>query len=121
MDIGDYCFHLFKFLTVNEIPSLKALYLGDYCFDDIHQFYLLKLEELETVQIGRYSFMDNSHKKHNDDLFHISCCPKLRELIIEEMSFHSYSTMKLENLEALEHIFLGKHCFEFADLSLQGM
>ena len=121
LDIGDYCFYGFNSLIVGDIPSLRYLNIGSYCFRDIRQFCLSDQHDLEYIEIGQSSFMISSYKRREDGQFFISCCPKLKRLIINDWSFHDYSSMELRDLEALEQVCLGNYCFRYANLSLQSM
>ena len=121
LDIGDYGFHRFDSLIVDTIPSLKKISIGSHCFKDIRIFRLCGQKDLEYVEIGQESSMISSDKRRDDGEFSISCCPELRKLIINDWSFHDYSKMELEGLEALEQVYLGNYCFRYADVSLQSM
>ena len=120
-----------KELDLSGLVNLRELKVGDGCFENVNEVKLIGLGELESVEIGK-----NSFTKYRDTWnftldpnrhFYLKNCPKLKSLDIGDCSFNDYTVCKIENVDALEVIEIGRvgqctsYNFKYASLELKSI
>ena len=102
-------------IDLTPYKRVRRIEIGYECFQYIREFVLDGLKELESVKIGRDCFRVSKSQNRDDGVCQIVNCSKLRELIIEGYSFYDFKQFELSNVESLQSIQLGDHCFEYAE------
>ena len=97
---------------------LNKIEIGDECFKYVRKFVIDGLESLKSVRIGMNCF-SLSTETPTDGCFQVTNCSNLTELEIGKSSFIDFKSFKLSNLNSLQSIKFGDHCFEYADFSLK--
>ena len=104
----------------NTLHNLKSITIGNACFENVREFVVDGLESLESVKIGEKSFRIGDYAR-NDGICRITNCPNLRHLKIGNWSFEGFKSFELSNLNSIQSIKFGFHCFYYAeDCSLKG-
>ena len=101
------------------LVRLKRIEIGNECFRNVREFVIYGLESLESVKIGEKCFIIDDDER-DDGICRITNCPNLRQLEIGSESFWDFKSFDLSNVNSLQSIKFGFHCFQFADFSLKG-
>ena len=107
-------------LNLTKYRNLKSVTIGDNSFPYVSELKIVGMEELESVEIGASSFsLSEGH-------FYLKNCPKLKSLEAGAYSFHEYSVIEIENVDALEVIEMGdlnemSNNFFYASLELKSI
>ena len=100
--------------------GIKHLTIGKFCFQHVREFMIDGLESLESVKIGEECFRIDD-EEHNDGICRITNCPNLTQLEIGDGSFEDFKSLELFNLNSIQSIKFGDHCFRYAEcFSLKG-
>ena len=125
--IGEKLFNDENITTLHFSPllvRLKRIEIGKKCFKNVREFVIDDLESLKSVKIGGNCFRINdgtewSHER-DDGICRITNCPNLRQLEIGAYCFGDFKSFELSNLNSIQSIKFGFHCFWYVDFSLKG-
>ena len=107
-------------LHFSHFVNAKQIVFGNQCCQYVNEFVIDGLPRLRIVKIGENCFREVRGECSNG-LCRIIDCPNLRQLEIGCNSFPDFRFFKLFNVNSLQSIKFGEHCFAVADLSLNGM
>ena len=93
-------------LDLSFLPNLRLLEVGNGCFEHVKEVKWIGLNQLERVVIGQNCFKGG--KNDPDGHFYLKNCERLRELIVGNESFSSYSVCEIENNNRLEVVKMGE-------------
>ena len=93
-----------KFLDLSPLINLKRLQVGNSCFQQVEEFKLTRMNNLERIEIGKESFCEITDYKNPNLHFYLKKCERLRELTIDQNSFHDYTVCEIEDVPSLEVI-----------------
>ena len=93
-----------------SFDQLRIIDIHPSCFKDVRIFVLQEISTLEIVRIANNCFKTKD-KERSDGLLRISSCPNLRQLDIGDQTFETYKNLKLNELDSLQSIKLGKNSF----------
>ena len=98
-----------KELDLHLFVNLRELNVGNECFENVKKVNICGLRELERMIVGSKSFTKEKDEWSNekDGRFYLKNCPKLKSLKMGRYSFHEYSVIEIENVDALEVIEMG--------------
>ena len=115
-------------LDLSRFLYLRQLVVGDESLMYVNEVKLIELSTLKSVEIGECSFTKNKNGYGNDPNrhFYLKNCPKLKSLKMGRFSFSDYCVCKIENVDSLEVIEIGKlnewsGCFFWASLELKSI
>ena len=106
-------------MKLSKFRRLKRIEIGYECFKHVREFVIDGLESLESVKIGGRCFTIYGNER-DDGICRITNCPNLTKLKIGNCSFFDFKSLKLFNLNSIQSIKFGGHCFKYADFSLKG-
>ena len=104
---------------INSFNQLKSISIGNDCFQHVREFVIDGLESLESVKIGEKCFRIDEEER-DDGVCRITNCPNLCQLEIGDRSFEDFKSFELSDVNSIQSIKFGCHCFGYADFSLKG-
>ena len=97
IEIGDGNFEFVKTFKIDGLNRLKTIKIGNNSF--------LNCESLESIEIGEYSFSDFGGE------FELKNLPQLQSIQTVDNCFGSVKTFKIDGLNRLKTIKIGKNSF----------
>ena len=95
--------------------QLESISIGNNALKRVHHFELSGLSELSSIQVGTMSLTTQTEEFNyegpTDGICLISDCTKLKRIVIGEIAFSNYVTLKLENLPSLSLLDFQDRCF----------
>ena len=110
----DNCFGSVKTFKIDGLNRLKTIKIGnnsftqkknDFGYDESKSFHILNCESLESIEIGEYSFSDFGGE------FELKNLPQLQSIQTVDNCFGSVKTFKIDGLNRLKTIKIGKNSF----------
>lgn len=111
LSVSDGQFNQMKSLRLYGFNSLKTVTIGCECFQNVLCFDLIGLDSLEKVTIERKSFCGNETMVELEGECCILDCPHLSTILIGDLCFKNYKSLRLANLPSLQTLELGEYCF----------
>ena len=114
IEIGDGNFEFVKTFKIDGLNRLKTIKIGNNSFtqkknsygnDNSKSFHILNCESLESIEIGEYSFSDFGGE------FELKNLPQLQSIQTVDNCFGSVKTFKIDGLNRLKTIKIGKNSF----------
>ena len=110
-------------LDFSRFYKVKRIVFMDYSFSYAYRVEISSLNELESVVVGTNSLTQNVDSypvfTMTSRQFYLKNCPKLKSLEVGAYSFHEYSVIEIENVDALEVIEMGDRVFVYASLIMK--
>lgn len=113
-----------RVLRIENMCKLTSLRVGAHSFRNVRYFQINEMEALESLIVGGYSFTlttEGVTREQQSGVCSISSCPHLQSIEIGSYCFSDYHSFKVENLPALETLYLRNDTFVCTQcFSLQG-
>lgn len=98
-----------------DLPQLKEVLICPNSFKYTRQLLIDQLPSLQSIKIGKKCFRNDEKQQQIIGNCTITNCPNLLDLEIADDSFHNFRSLKLDNVNSLQSIYIGKECFLYSN------